>query len=527
MQSSNQIQIQKLEQRQSLSMQQFLFVRLLELPLEGYEERVRAELLENPALEEVDSSDSPTVQDEFQENEQEDYSEDEENREEENSSYEREVDEETLSELGDYLTVDDIPDYELRNDRGNQGMAVEDIPYSSSTSFYENLLIQLVESPLTESEQEIAKYLIGSFDDDGLLRKSLQSLSDELAIYQGIDTDEKSLSRILRTIQQFDPAGIGAQSLQECLLLQLKRKPDTEVKQRATFVLENCYEDFSYKRWDKLRTRLNIDEETLQETIDELIKLNPRPGSSLSESSDSRLQQIVPDFFVKIDDEENVSFSINEGNVPDLCINEEYAALFRNYSETDKLTRDNKEAQVFLQQKMDSAQLFINAIEQRRYSMFVTMQAIVKLQHDFFVEGDEQLLKPMLMKDVAELVGLDISTISRVVNYKYVETSFGIFPLKFFFGDSYRKPMVARIRTNGKHSEQQKGNMTHEVVNEEKTQRQIRAALQECIDNEDKRNPLTDDQLVELMKEKGFDMARRTIAKYRNQLGIPIARLRR
>lgn len=527
MQGSNQIQIQKMEQRQSLSMQQFLFVRLLELPLEGYEERVRAELLENPALEEVDSTDSPAEQDEYQENEQEDYSEDEENRKEETSSYEREVDEETLSELGDYLTTDDIPDYELRSDQGNKGMAVEDIPYSSSPSFYENLLIQLLESPLTESEQEIAKYLIGSLDDDGLLRKSQQTLVDELAIYQGIDTDERTLNRILRTIQQFDPAGIGAQSLQECLLLQLKRKPDTENKLRALFILENCYDDFSYKRWDKLRTRLNIDEETLLKTIDELIKLNPCPGSSLSESSDSRLQQIVPDFFVKIDDEENVTFSINEGNVPDLCINEEYATLSKSYSETDKLARDSKEAQLFLQQKIDSAQLFINAMEQRRYSMFVTMQAIVKLQHDFFVEGDEQLMKPMLMKDVAELVGLDISTISRVVNYKYVETSFGIFPLKFFFGDSYRKPMVAQIRTNGKLSEHDKGDITQEVINEEKTQRQIRTALQECIDNEDKRNPLTDDQLVESMKEKGFDMARRTIAKYRNQLGIPIARLRR
>lgn len=523
-QRSQQIQQQKQVQRQNLSQLQVLFVRLLELPTEGLEERVHAEVLENPALEELHDTDIQIAPDEeYDELEKSEYNDDE--GDEIGTAYTNEADEDTLAALGDYRTIDDIPDYTLGYSGVNANEQIEDIPFSAATSFHEILKEQLSEGNFTDHEREIAEYLIGSFDDDGLLRKDLSTITEELTIYHYMDTDITEVQRILHTIQDFDPAGIGAQNLQECLILQLKRKPDSTAKQTAMKILKKYYDDFSYKRWERIAQRMELTDEAFKEAINELVHLNPRPGNSLNEFMGKSMQQIIPDFTVKVDTEGNITFTLNDGNVPDLRISDSFSRMLQEYSQNNPNDRNNREAIMFLKQKIDSAQGFINVIEQRRHTLTITMQAIIKLQHLFFLEGDEQLLKPMLLKDVADLAGIDISTVSRVSNNKYVETAHGIYPLKFFFGDSYHKPAVVRNRqmqtTDTNSDKKDKGE------DEEITLRQIRAIIQECIDEEDKQHPLNDDELTKKLKEKGFDLARRTVAKYRQQLGIPVARMRR
>ncbi|MBR6589954.1 MAG: RNA polymerase factor sigma-54 [Bacteroidaceae bacterium] len=519
---SSQIQEQKQEQRQSLSFQQVQFVRLLELPIEGLEERVRAEVLENPALElksEVDAASAPTA-DCYEEDVDDENVTGEEVAE---GTYSNDVGEEELAALGDYRTEDDIPDYALRDYPSMESGVAEEIPFSVATSFYELLQEQLGEQHLTPQQREIAEYLIGSLDDDGLLRKELAGIVDELNIYQGADVTKEEVEEVLQVIQSFDPAGIGARDLCECLMLQLRRKPDSQVKEDAMQILEKCYSDFTYKRWDRIMQHLKLDEGAFESAIHELTHLNPRPGSSLSESVGKGMQQIVPDFIVQVDAEENITFYLNDGNVPDLRLSESFNQLIEEYSRTEGSSRESREALLFLRQKMDAAQSFIDIIEQRKRTLQLTMQTIIALQRPFFLEGDERLLRPMLMKDVAELAGVDVSTVSRVSNCKYVETSFGIYPLKFFFGDSYRKPNVGRKEKD-----------THSAVSpkgmdngEEKSIREIRAIIQECVDSEEKQRPLNDEQLVEELKKRGFDVARRTVAKYRQQMGIPVARMRR
>lgn len=531
-QSKNiQSQQQKLEQRQTLSQQQVLFVRMLELPTEGLEERVRAEVLENPALEEFDNhtEEGTDVHSSGEENIHFDSGEEEKNEEfdeeypSQEDSYQKEIDEETLAALGDYSSEDDIPDYERMDSYSVTERTGEEIPFSAATSFYEKLKEQLGESTLDEEEQEIAEYLIGSLDDDGLLRKELVGIVDELAIYRGLYVQEKKLLEILRVIQEFDPIGIGARNLQECLQLQLRHRPESLAKKRAQQILDKFYEDFTYKRWNRIMERLSLTDEEFKEAIEELTRLNPRPGSSLSESVDKGLQQIIPDFIVWTDDEGNVRFTLNDGNVPELRISESFNRMLEEYSHNDPKDRQSLDAAVFIKQKIEAAQNFINVIKQRQHTLTVTMQAIIDLQRPFFLEGNEQLLRPMLLKDVAERTGLDISTISRVSNSKYAETDFGILPLKFFFGDAYHRPSNIRPK---KKEEKKKGD-TDDQEEEETTLRQVRAIIQECIDNEDKRHPLNDEQLAEILQTKGYAIARRTIAKYRQQSGIPVARMRR
>lgn len=527
-QTSNQIQEQKLEQRQTLSQQQLLLVRLLELPAEALEERIRSEVLENPALEEKDDRESG----EAERYENSPLDEDEENGSESDNSYNEELayaagTDSDNPALGDYRTEDDIPDYQLREDNSGKSCRAEEIPFSDTVSFYEILKEQLGECTLTAQEHEIGEYIIGSLDDDGLLRKSLETIADELLIYHGVETSGDDLLRILKVIQGFEPVGIGARNLQECLLLQLKRKPDSIVINRAESILERCYEDFTYKRWDRIMQRLDLKEEEFKEALEELIHLNPRPGSSLGETMDKNTQPIVPDFIVEIDDEDRITFELNNRYLPELTINPGFDRMMQEYARSKQPNKEQKEAMVFLKQKVDSAQNFIQAIEQRQHTLTVTMQAIIRIQKAFFLEGDEQSLVPMRLKDVAEEAGVDISTVSRVSNSKYVQTEFGIFPLKFFFGDSYRKPVMLQNRQSGnKEADKEKSNMA-ERGHEEKSIRLIRATIQECIDNEDKQSPLTDEELMNILKEKGFNLARRTIAKYRQQLGIPVARMRR
>ena len=457
-QGSHQIQTQAQQLTQTLSPQQILVVKLLELPTMELEERVRAEILDNPALEEGKDISDQDHSEEFEDNFNED-----------NSYINEDI------SLGDYRTEDDIPDYKLQEHNRSRGEVAEEIPFSDSVSFYEMLLEQLQMQRLTEEEKIMAEYLIGSLDDDGLLRKGTQTLIDELAIYRGIYTNEKEIDKILSIIQDFDPAGIGARSLQECLLLQLKRKPETPIKKVEVEIIEKYCDDFTRKNKEKIMLRMNLTEEEYDEAIYELAKLNPRPGSSLGDIVGKNFQQIIPDFLVDSDETGNITFTLNNGNVPELHLSREFNELLEEHTTNkENQSKDSKDAFLFLKQKVDAAQNFINAIKQRHQTLLTTMQVIIDLQRPFFLEGDETLLKPMILKDVAEKAKLDVSTVSRVSNSKYVQTNFGIFPLRFFFSDGYT---------------------TEE--GEELSVREIKQLLKECIEHENKENPYNDDELAD------------------------------
>ena len=487
-QGSHQIQNQAQQLLQTLSPYQILVVKLLELPTMELEERVRAEILDNPALEEGREPSEQNHTDELDT----DFS-------EENAYMNEDI------SLGDYRTEDDIPDYKLQEHNRLKGEVPEEIPFSESVSFYEMLLDQLRMQHLSEEEKTMAEYLIGSLDDDGMLRKGTSTLIDELALYRGIYTDAKEIERILSIIQDFDPAGIGARSLQECLLLQLKRKPNTPLKKIEVEIIEKYCDDFTRKNKEKIMQKLEISEETYDEAIGELIKLNPRPGSSLGDIVGKNFQQIIPDFLVETEEDGSINLILNNGNVPELHLSREFNEMLEEHTNNkENQSRDSRDAFLFLKQKVDAAQGFINAIKQRQHTLLTTMQVIIDMQRPFFLEGDETLLKPMNLKDVSEKAKLDVSTISRVSNSKYVQTNYGIFPLRFFFSDGYT---------------------TEE--GEELSIREIKQILKECVDNENHESPYNDDELADILREKGYPIARRTVAKYRQQLNIPTARLRR
>lgn len=490
-QSSRQIQSQAQQQVQTLSPQQVLLVKLLELPTVELEERVHAEILDNPALEE---GRDPA---EIAEDQANDYPTDPDA--DPDTNYNEDV------SLGDYRSEDDIPDYKLQENNRSKGETPEEIPLSDNVSFYETIKEQLDMQDLTEEQKQLGEYIIGSLDDDGLLRKTTEALMDELAIYQGIYTTEEELEHIISIIQDFDPAGIGARNLQECLLLQIKRKEDSPVKKIEHDIIEQCCDDFTKKNKEKIIQKLNITEEEYNAAVAELVKLNPRPGSSMGEAMGKNLHHIIPDFIVETEDDGNIILSLNNRNVPELRLSRTFTDMLEEHTKNKaNQSKESKDAFMFLKQKVDAAQGFINAVKQRQNTLMSTMQAIIDLQRPFFLEGDETLLRPMILKDVAERAKLDISTVSRVSNSKYVQTNFGIFPLKFFFSDGYTTDS-----------------------GEELSVREIKRILKELVDGEDKSKPLTDDELAELLKEKGYPIARRTVAKYRMQLNIPIARLRR
>lgn len=489
--NSRQVQTQAQQQVQTLSPQQIMVVKLLELPTLELEERIHAELLDNPALEEgsepADSHDEPDP----------DYNTDQDG--------EPNTDCGTDLSLGDYRTEDDIPDYKLQENNRSYNETPEEIPFSDNVSFYETLKEQLDMQDLTPEEKQLGEYIIGSLDDDGLLRKTTESLMDELAIYQGIYTTQEELEHIISIIQDFEPAGIGARTLQECLLIQISRKEDSPLKQIEYDIISKCCDEFTRKNKEKILQKLNISEEEYNSAFAELVKLNPRPGSSMGEAIGKNLQQIIPDFIVETEDDGNVILSLNNQHVPELRLSREFTEMLDEHTRNKaNQSKDAKDALMFLKQKVDAAQGFINAVKQRQQTLLSTMQAIIDLQLPFFQEGDEALLRPMILKDVAERAHLDISTISRVSNSKYVQTNFGIYPLKFFFNDGY-------TTENG----------------EELSVREIKRILKECISGENKDKPYTDDELADILKEKGYPIARRTVAKYRQQLNIPVARLRR
>ena len=439
-------QIQKQQQVQTLSPQQVLAVKLLELPTVELEERVKAELLDNPALEEGPSDDDTRTDDEYARD-------NDGNADDEGAAITPED-----MELGDYRTEDDIPDYKLREPKTPAAQA-EEIPFSDAVSFYELLKEQLGEQELTDRRRQLAEYLIGSLDDDGILRKDFETIGDELLFNYGIETTPAELESVLHIIQDFDPPGIGARSLQECLLIQIERKADSPLKTLERDIIGKCYDEFTHKHWDKIKQRLGLTDRQFEEARADLVRLNPRPGSSLGEAMGRTNQQIVPDFLVETDDDGTVTLSLNDHSVPELHVSREFSDLLDEHTRNRaNQSKESREAMMFLKQKMDSARNFINAVKQRQQTMLATMRAIIDLQMPFFREGDESLLRPMILKDVATLTGLDISTISRVSNSKYVQTNYGIYPLKFFFSDGYT--------TDG---------------GEELSTREIRRTLKECI----------------------------------------------
>ena len=503
-----QTQEQKLQQLQRLSAQQMLQVKLLEMPLNELEDNINAELDDNPALE-TENPDDALMGEGNEDRSALDDSDNSNDDEFGDDAYEAQSEkEERKDELDQALESigkdDQMPDY--NTDRYNtQNADYEEMVYGDTTSFYDKLKEQMDMQILTDKEKQIMEYLIGSLDEDGLLRKDLDSICDELIIYHNIDVSEKEIEHVLHKLQSFDPAGVGGRSLQECLLLQVKRLPKGVLRKTMEEVFEDYFDEFTKKHWDKIKSGLELNETQLETLKDEIRKLNPKPGASLGETDGRNMQQINPDFIVDTADDGTITFTLNRGNMPELTVSPSFTDMIETYKKhKDQMSRKDKEALLYAKEKVDKAQGFIEAIKQRRHTLIITMKAIIDIQRQFFLDGDEADLKPMILKDVAERTKLDISTISRVRIEKYVQTKWGIFPLKFFFTDSYTTEDGEELST-----------------------RKIKIALQHLIENEDKKKPLSDDAISKVMKEKGFPIARRTVAKYREQLGIPVARLRK
>ena len=503
-----QTQEQKLQQLQRLSAQQMLQVKMLEMPLNELEDNINAELDDNPALETENPDDAlmgegnedRSALDDSDNSNDDEFGDDAYDAQSEKEERKDELDQ-ALESIG---KDDQMPDY--NTDRYNtQNADYEEMVYGDTTSFYDKLKEQMDMQILTDKEKQIMEYLIGSLDEDGLLRKDLDSICDELIIYHNIDVSEKEIEHVLHKLQSFDPAGVGGRSLQECLLLQVKRLPKGVLRKTMEEVFEDYFDEFTKKHWDKIKSGLELNETQLETLKDEIRKLNPKPGASLGETDGRNMQQINPDFIVDTADDGTITFTLNRGNMPELTVSPSFTDMIETYKKhKDQMSRKDKEALLYAKEKVDKAQGFIEAIKQRRHTLIITMKAIIDIQRQFFLDGDEADLKPMILKDVAERTKLDISTISRVRIEKYVQTKWGIFPLKFFFTDSYTTEDGEELST-----------------------RKIKIALQHLIENEDKKKPLSDDAISKVMKEKGFPIARRTVAKYREQLGIPVARLRK
>lgn len=472
---------QKLQQK--LSPLQIQVIKLLEVPAMEMEQRIKKELEENPALEEGKTEDVLEAEkDENVENTEDDFS------------------------LDEYLNEDDIPNYKLHTNNYSKDDKKTDIPFSVGVSFLETLNNQLREIPLSEEDKNLAKYIIGNIDEDGYLRRDIMSMADDLAFISNINVKDEKLEEILTMIQQFEPAGIGARDLRECLLLQIERRnQESSAVKLAETILRKYFDEFTKKHYEKIISRLSVSETEMKEALDEILKLNPKPGSSFANSDGKNIPYIIPDFLLDEVDGELI-LSLNSKNVPDLRLSSTYSEMLSGLSENkkSKISKEQKDAATFVKQKLDAAKWFIEAIKQRHNTLLTTMQAIVDFQKDYFLSGDETDLKPMHLKDIAEVTGYDISTISRVSNSKHIQTSFGIYSVKYFFSDGMQTESGEEVST-----------------------KEIKTILAEAIEQEDKRKPLTDDKLVDLLSEKGYKIARRTIAKYREQLNIPVARLRK
>ena len=460
----------EIKQTQKLSRLQIQTIKLIELPVQELEQRVRAELEENPVLDDTPDPESEDPQD-------------------------KDI---SLDEIGE---DDYIPAYKTRVSNWGKDPRPEYNTFSVRQSFTQSLMDQLGYRNLDKHQYDIAAFIIGSLDEDGYLRRDIESLVDDLAFRANIETDADEVESMLKIIQEFDPAGVGARDLRECLLLQLKTCKQTPEVVNAERILEEEFQEFSNRHFQKIMSRLGISEDELKAATARIVKLNPSPGGQIDDSYSDQAQQIVPDFILE-DNDGQLSFSMPRFNIPELRVNQKYADMLM--SSKNSSDRAQKEAVSFVKQKLDSARWFVEALKQRQNTLKKTMQAILDFQYDYFLTGDETSLKPMVLKDIAEITGFDISTISRVVNSKYIETHFGILPLKYFFSEGMENKEGEEVST-----------------------RELKKVLQECVDAEDKKKPLTDEQLVEEMSKRGYKVARRTIAKYRGMLGIPLARWRK
>ena len=469
---------------QKLSPQQIQLMKLLQVPTMELEQRIKEEIEENPALEEGrEESDEDNYEDDH---DSDDY------------------DDQQDFDINDYLD-EDLPQYKTSVSNAGKDQDEKAVPISGGTSFHEILASQLMLRKLTEKEKVIADNIIGNIDDDGYLRREIEAIVDDLAFSQNVMTTEEEVEDVLFIIQDFEPAGVGARDLRECLLLQLERKHHGNIATyTAKKILEKSFDEFTKKHYQKIKAKFEINDEDLKEAIDEIVNLNPKPGNSLKESTNSKnIQQIIPDFILTEEDGE-LSLSLNSRNAPQLKVSKTYENMLRGYSEGAKRTKSDKEAVQFVKQKLDAAKWFIDAIQQRQHTLLYTMRAIVDYQHEYFLSGDDTDLRPMILKDIADVVEMDISTISRVANSKYVQTPYGIISLKYFFSESLSTDSGEEVST-----------------------REVKKILQDAVDAENKKKPLTDQKLTDLLKEKGYKIARRTVAKYREQLDIPVARLRK
>jgi len=479
---------QRLQQKllQKLSPQQIQMIKLLEVPTLQIEQRIKKELEENPALEEgaeEEETSSEAEDDQFEE---------------------KDKDGEEFT-LDDYIEEDEIPEYKLQtNNYSKDEEKKSEIPFSVGFSFHEHLESQLGLRDLTEKQKILGEYIIGNIDEDGYLRRELVNIVDDLAFLQNVETTESELEEVLKIIQDLEPAGVGARTLRECLLLQIEKRSNSQPSiQLAYTILDQYFEEFTKRHYDKIILRLGITEDQLKEAIDEVLRLNPKPGGVYSDPFNRTSQPIIPDFILELS-EDGFDLHLNSKNLPELRLSAAYSEMLHSYSKDKTQKKEMKDAVLFVKQKIDSARWFIDAIKQRQNTLLLTMNAILEYQQEYFIDGDETKLKPMILKDVAEMTGLDISTVSRVANSKFVQTHFGIFPLKFFFSEGLQTDSGEEVST-----------------------REIKRILQDCIENEQKRRPLTDESLTDILQEKGYQIARRTVAKYREQLNIPVARLRR
>jgi len=479
---------QRLQQKllQKLSPQQIQMIKLLEVPTLQMEQRIKKELEENPALEEgSEDEDIPTEP-------------------EDDQFDEKDKDQEEFT-LDDYIEEDEIPDYRLQaKNYSKDEEKRSEIPFSVGFSFQEHLESQLSLRDLTEKQKILGEYILGNIDEDGYLRRELINIVDDLAFLQNVETTESELEEVLKIIQDLEPAGVGARTLRECLLLQIEKRDNTQPSMKLAYtILDLYFEEFTKRHYDKIISRLGITEAELKSAIEEVLKLNPKPGGVYSDPFNKTSQPIIPDFILELS-EDGFDLHLNSKNQPELRLSSAYSEMLHSYSREKNQKKEMKDAVLFVKQKIDSARWFIDAIKQRQNTLLLTMNAILEYQQEYFIDGDETKLKPMILKDVAEMTGLDISTVSRVANSKFVQTHFGIFPLKFFFSEGLQTDSGEEVST-----------------------REIKRILQDCIENEEKRKPLTDESLTDILQDKGYLIARRTVAKYREQLNIPVARLRR
>ena len=472
---------------QKLSPQQIQLMKLIQLPTQAFEQRLKQELEENPALD----SGKEEIVDEFDDfdNTQDDYN-----------------DNETIEaddiNVDDYLSDDDIPDYKTSVNNYSSDDEEKTMPYAAGTSFTQHLINQLNTFTLGEEAYQIAEFLVGSVDDSGYIRRDLEDIVDDLAFTQSVYTDSSTVNNILKIVHQLDPAGVGARNLQECLSIQLHRKEKTPEIELAIRIIDETFDQFTKKHYKKLIAKFNINEEQLRDAIHEIERLNPKPGGSYA-GNNRMVEHVVPDFAIKIVDGE-LELTLNGRNAPELHVSREYSNMMKGYKESKEKSKAQKDAVQFIKQKLDAAKWFIEAIRQRQQTLFVTMSAIMHYQKEYFLTGDERKLRPMILKDIADEIDMDVSTVSRVANSKYVDTPYGTKLIKEFFSESM---------TNDK--------------GEEVSTREIKKILETVVENENKKKPLTDEALAKILKEKGYPIARRTVAKYREQLDLPVARLRK